>query len=157
LSRGFDPASYPTAPLGSYHVSPTTTSVDPPSTGDLRRRGAPLTIGWAEFFGSPNNFEKPPIVNGPAHKNLLSRAFEEHRLRVSHETRGCSFRGVYILQTRRLLWFRRCGGAWSTLFHCSLTIGGKRTVRVPERNLSTRLLTVCRKGADRQWGKDPSM
>ena len=25
LSRGFDPASYPTVPLGSYHVSPTTT------------------------------------------------------------------------------------------------------------------------------------
>ena len=25
LSRGFDPASYPTKPLGSYHVSPTTT------------------------------------------------------------------------------------------------------------------------------------
>ena len=30
LSRGFDPASYPTEPLGSYHVSPTTTWVDPP-------------------------------------------------------------------------------------------------------------------------------
>ena len=25
LSRGFDPASYPTVPLGSYHVLPTTT------------------------------------------------------------------------------------------------------------------------------------
>src|SRR2546421_12514386 len=25
LSRGFGPASYPTAPLGSYHVLPTTT------------------------------------------------------------------------------------------------------------------------------------
>jgi hypothetical protein len=43
LSRGFDPASCPTALLGSYHVSPTTTCVDPPSTGDLRRWGAPLT------------------------------------------------------------------------------------------------------------------
>src|SRR5262249_37920998 len=31
-----------------------------------------------------------PIVNGPAHKNLLSRAFEEHGLRGSRETRrGC--------------------------------------------------------------------
>src|SRR3954467_1927166 len=29
LSRGFETASYPTAPLGSYHVSPTTTWVDP--------------------------------------------------------------------------------------------------------------------------------
>src|SRR5216684_3409093 len=37
LSRGFDPASYPTKPLGSYHVLPTTTWMDPPSTGDLRR------------------------------------------------------------------------------------------------------------------------
>src|SRR6266849_4814973 len=40
LSRGFDPASYPTKPLGSYHVVPTTTWMDPPSTGDLRRWGA---------------------------------------------------------------------------------------------------------------------
>src|SRR5712692_7378376 len=40
LSRGFDPVSYPTAPPGSYHVSPTTTWMDPPSTGDLRRWGA---------------------------------------------------------------------------------------------------------------------
>src|SRR5713101_8020329 len=45
LSRGSSPASYPTKPLGSYHVSPTTTWMDPPSTGDLRRWGAPLTIG----------------------------------------------------------------------------------------------------------------
>jgi hypothetical protein len=43
LSRGSDLASYPAKPLGSYHVSPTTTWVDPPSTGDLRRWGAPLT------------------------------------------------------------------------------------------------------------------
>src|SRR5437588_12812051 len=48
------------------------------------------------------------MVNGPAHKNLLSGAFEEHRLRGSRETRRCSFRGVYILQTRRLILFRRC-------------------------------------------------
>src|SRR3954470_23007928 len=40
LSRGFGPASYPTEPLGSYHVLPTTTWMDPPSTGDLRRWGA---------------------------------------------------------------------------------------------------------------------
>src|SRR5580700_7567708 len=31
LSRGFDPASYPTEPLGSDHVLPTTTWMDPPS------------------------------------------------------------------------------------------------------------------------------
>ena len=37
-----------------------------------------LTIQWAEIFGSPNDLENHPIVNGPAHRNLLSRAFEEH-------------------------------------------------------------------------------
>src|ERR1039457_7410539 len=40
LSRGFSPASYPTKPLGSYHVLPTSTWVNPPFTGDLRRWGA---------------------------------------------------------------------------------------------------------------------
>jgi hypothetical protein len=45
LSRGFGPASYPTAPLGSYHVSPTTTWMDPPSISDLRLWGALLTEG----------------------------------------------------------------------------------------------------------------
>jgi hypothetical protein len=54
LSRGFDPASCPTEPLGSYHVLPTTTWVDPPSTGDLRHWGALLTSGWPLSFGSPN-------------------------------------------------------------------------------------------------------
>src|SRR5450759_82304 len=53
LFRGSGPASYPTKPLGSYHVSPTTTWMDPPSTGDVRRWGALLTAGWAEMFGSP--------------------------------------------------------------------------------------------------------
>src|ERR1035441_404897 len=43
LSRGFDPAGCPAKPLGSYHVSPTTTQVDPPSTDDLPRWGAQLT------------------------------------------------------------------------------------------------------------------
>src|SRR5580704_10436353 len=47
LFRGFDLASYPTKPLGSYHVLPTTTWMDPPSIGDLRRWGALLTSGWA--------------------------------------------------------------------------------------------------------------
>ena len=63
LSRGSGPASYPTKPLGSYHVSPTTTWMDPPSTGDLRRWGALLTTGWPDFFGSPNNFRKAPGSN----------------------------------------------------------------------------------------------
>src|SRR5712692_6693817 len=49
LSRGFDPASYPTKPLGSYHVLPTTTWMDPPSTGDLRHWGAPLNNGYAQI------------------------------------------------------------------------------------------------------------
>ena len=40
LSRGSSPASYPTKPLGSYHVLPTSTWVNPPFTGDLRRWGA---------------------------------------------------------------------------------------------------------------------
>jgi hypothetical protein len=44
LSRGSDPISYPTKPLGSYHVLPTTTWVDPPSTDDLPLWGAPLTV-----------------------------------------------------------------------------------------------------------------
>src|SRR5882724_4303893 len=61
LSRGFDPVSYPTEPLGSYHVIPTTTWVDPPSTGDLRRWGAPLTGGWPLFFGSPKISQLPLV------------------------------------------------------------------------------------------------
>src|SRR5713101_8060392 len=36
-------------PLGSYHVLPTTTWMDPPSTGDLRRWGAPLNNGYAQI------------------------------------------------------------------------------------------------------------
>ena len=59
LSRGFDLASHPTKPLGSYHVLPTTTWVDPPSTGDLRRWGALLTNGWACSSGSPNESARP--------------------------------------------------------------------------------------------------
>src|SRR5258708_5633115 len=60
LSRGFGPPSYPTAPLRSYHALPTTTSMDPPSPGDLRRWGALLTTGWAFSFGSPNDFGCSP-------------------------------------------------------------------------------------------------
>src|SRR5438876_2688501 len=47
LSRGFSPASYPTKPLGSYHVLPTSTWVNPPFTGDLRRWGAQVMEGCA--------------------------------------------------------------------------------------------------------------
>jgi hypothetical protein len=63
LSRGSGPASYPTKPLGSYHVSPTTTWMDPPSTSDVRRWGALLTTGWARLSGSPKDLESPPLVN----------------------------------------------------------------------------------------------
>src|SRR6266853_4656261 len=56
LSRGSALASYPAKPLGSYHVSPTTTWVDPPSTGDLRRWGALLTGRFRVrvLFAEPN-------------------------------------------------------------------------------------------------------
>ena len=47
LSRGSSPARYPTKPLGSYHVLPTSTWVNPPFTGDLRRWGAQLTSRYA--------------------------------------------------------------------------------------------------------------
>ena len=40
LSRGFGPAGYPTKPLVSYQVLPTTSWVDPSSTGEPRRWGA---------------------------------------------------------------------------------------------------------------------
>ena len=40
LSRGFDPADYPTKPLVSYQVLPTTSWVGPSSTGVSRRWGA---------------------------------------------------------------------------------------------------------------------
>src|SRR5882724_11197697 len=45
LSRGSDPISCLIEPLGSYHVLPTATWMDPPSIGDLRRWGALLTDG----------------------------------------------------------------------------------------------------------------
>src|ERR1700736_5103595 len=83
LSRGSSPASYPAKPLGSYHVLPTTTWVDPPSTDDLRRWGAPLT-GWPREFvveppASPDGSIKcVHWVNalwrgGLAQKTLISR------------------------------------------------------------------------------------
>src|SRR6266478_6271313 len=59
LSRGSDPISYPIKSLGSYHVLPITTWMDPPSIGDLRRWGALLTKGWARSFGSPNELNQP--------------------------------------------------------------------------------------------------
>src|SRR5260370_26705280 len=36
-------------------------------------------------LGPRTILKSPPIVNGPAHKNLLSGAFGEHRLRGSRE------------------------------------------------------------------------
>ena len=78
LSRGFGPVSYPTEPLGSYHVSPTTTCVDPPSTGDLRRWGAPITGGYAHRAGAAHeNGEKAhkgqSASFGLLHSNALIR------------------------------------------------------------------------------------
>jgi hypothetical protein len=48
--------SYPTKRSRSYHVIPTTTWVDPPSTDDLRRWGALLTNRlWVRvLFGDPD-------------------------------------------------------------------------------------------------------
>src|SRR5579872_6373977 len=60
LFRGFDLASYPTKPLGSYHVLPTTTWMDPPSIGDLRRWGALLTTGWGRDFIRGPGRKGPP-------------------------------------------------------------------------------------------------
>jgi hypothetical protein len=73
LSRGSGPASYPTKPLGSYHVSPTTTWMDPPSTSDVRRWGALLTSGWAEIFGSPDDSAGHPLVNITAINQRVER------------------------------------------------------------------------------------
>jgi hypothetical protein len=61
LSRGFDLASHPTEPLGSYHVLPTSTWVDPPSTGDLRHWDAPLTTGGLVCLGPQTNRRGPPV------------------------------------------------------------------------------------------------
>jgi hypothetical protein len=63
LSRGFDPASYPTEPLGSYHVLPRTTWMDPPSISDLRRWGALLTTGWGCSSGPQLNRYAYWLVN----------------------------------------------------------------------------------------------
>ena len=45
LSRGFSPAGCPTKPLVSYQVLPTTSWVDPSSTGEPRRWGALRNAG----------------------------------------------------------------------------------------------------------------
>src|SRR6266404_6800161 len=50
-----DPAGYPTKSLGSYHVLPTTTWMDPPSPGDPRRWGAPLNNGAVDVVLPPDN------------------------------------------------------------------------------------------------------
>jgi hypothetical protein len=46
--------------FGDHKFSSTFTWMGPSPIGDLRLCGTPLTIGWAEFFGSPNFFEDPP-------------------------------------------------------------------------------------------------
>ena len=72
LSRGFDLAGYPTEPLGSYHVLPTTTWMDPPSTGDLRRWGARRV---EEGRGTDTGLHADPFPF-PAHQT--GRALFEH-------------------------------------------------------------------------------
>ncbi len=68
LSRGFSPASYPTMPLGSYHVLPTSTWVNPPFTGDLRRWGAQVDDGWPTYVRNPNaTFLRMPSPWASAH------------------------------------------------------------------------------------------
>src|ERR1043166_6000152 len=57
LSRGFGPVSSPPEPLGSNHVLPTTTWMDPPSTGDLRRWGA---LSTPRVCGSPRPTAQSP-------------------------------------------------------------------------------------------------
>ncbi len=58
LSRGFSPASYPTKPLGSYHVLPTSTWVNPPFTGDLRRWGAQVMDGYQWVLAAAAHTER---------------------------------------------------------------------------------------------------
>src|ERR1700686_1654206 len=77
LSRGFDSVSYPTKPLGSYHVLPTTTCVDPPSTGDLRRWGAPLTSGGlSEIVRGPEQ-TCPPCIYSCCNSNVAGIRFPQ--------------------------------------------------------------------------------
>ena len=89
MSRGSDPVSYPTKPLGSYHVLPTTTWMDPPSTGDLRRWGALLNNGL--------QFESLPGSH-------LFR-FELFVLLSSREMPNrCGFRRLFSLRFHGLSW-----------------------------------------------------
>ena len=82
-----------------------------------------LTAGWPDFFGSPI-LKSPPIVNGPAHKNLLSRAFEEHvyeaviKLESAHSEVFTPADSSFAIVSAA--WWRV-----ATQFHRSLTIGGK--------------------------------
>src|SRR5215471_15496168 len=84
-----------------------------------------LTTRLANLFGSPNDFERPPIVNCPAHKNLLSRALAAQRSRGS---RVRLERAHFKVFTSSRLVVGHCVGVWcgdATLLHGSLTIGGK--------------------------------
>lgn len=45
LSQGFGAAGYPAGPLASYQIKPTTVWMEPSSTGDARRLGAPRSPG----------------------------------------------------------------------------------------------------------------
>src|SRR4051812_31723343 len=56
LSRGFDPPGCPIEPLVSYQSLPTTPWVDPPSTGEPRRWGAPNKMGFCNGPSFVNPF-----------------------------------------------------------------------------------------------------
>ena len=76
-------------------------------------------------MGPRTVLKSPPIVNGPAHKNLLNRAFEK---RPSRGT-GMTLEGAHseVFTSCRLV-VCHCFGVWygvASLLHGSLTIGGK--------------------------------
>ena len=73
LSRGSSPASYPTKPLGSYHVLPTSTWVNPPFTGDLRRWGAQVVEEWPIRTQSCQPHRNPPMASFVAQGERLGR------------------------------------------------------------------------------------
>ena len=52
--------------------------MDPPSTGDLRRWGTPLTGGWPNFFGSPHGLS-PLVFSGDAEIVVFRRVFTLYR------------------------------------------------------------------------------
>src|SRR5260370_29579830 len=103
-------------------------------------------MGWPICSGPQTIYKSPPIVNGPAHKNLLSRAFEEHRLRGS-----CENSKVLIprcLHPADSSFAIVSASLWhvATLFHCSLTIGGKEHRSVARKDADPLLQLTTQSG-----------